>query len=349
MILISSRPGDTVQATTRCKNPQNALFGFKVKIGSWSSAVFLELIVFLIGNPDTGKTILAASSVHELKSSSNKPNVCYFFFDLEAVGKSLSEHAYRSILAQLLQQIQSSATTLDLFTFAMCVQREGQRTATDNELLELLSTVISRLDASYIVLDAVDECSSSNEAMAQLFKSLEGTTAKILLFSRPNVAFLRRKVKGTQCLPVTRACVQDDLRLYFTHQLDMLQDSDLLPDDIDKADLVKYLLIGADGMFQWAHLMMAYLGPNAMVPSGRLLTIRKLKTPERLDEMYLWILTLLSCQESLLGGASSRLEYIHVAYISEGPIELLLIERHSHTSKSGWYEVVDQNIRTNTR
>ena len=243
----------------------------------------------LTGSPGAGKTVLAASTVDHFQACTSK-QVCYFFFEKDAAGKSIAEEAYRSFLAQIFQQHNTNTTIVDLFTFFMSGPRQGQTIATEVELIQLLLTVLTQLDASRFVVDAVDECDKPNDLMKQLLQIKEATRTKLLVFSRPNVAILRQKLKGDYTLLVNRAHVHEDLRQYFERHLQDMRTLAMLPEDVHFGDLVKHLLLGADGMFQWAFLMMAHLRSDAMWPEDRKKMIQSLKSPEGLDVMYLRIL-----------------------------------------------------------
>jgi hypothetical protein len=251
------------------------------------------------GNPGTGKTILAASTVSELRSGVSVDNkeantVSYFFFDYSNPMQISRRSAYASLLAQVLHRCHENLEILDLFTVALTNRREGQSTATVSELLDLLGWLSSRLNNWFVVIDAVDECDQPDNFLAGLLSPLACENARFLLFSRPNVGYLRRKAKLATCISLTPERVEADLRCYFTSQLEDMQDSDLIHESIDLDHLIQCLLRGADGMFEWARLMIAYLRSDALPPSARLQAIQDLKTPERLDDMYLRILAMIA-------------------------------------------------------
>jgi hypothetical protein len=251
------------------------------------------------GNPGTGKTVLAASTVSELRSSVSIDNdehntVSYFFFDYSNPMQISRRSAYASLLAQVLHRYHENLEILDLFTIALANRREGQSTATVNELLDLLAWLSSRLNNWFVVIDAVDECDQPDSFLAGLVSPMACENARFLLFSRPNVGYLRRKAKMCTCITLTPDRMEADLRSYFTNQLEDMQDSDLIHESIDLDHLIQCLLKGADGMFEWARLMTAYLRSDALPPSARLGAILDLKTPERLEDMYLRILAMIA-------------------------------------------------------
>ncbi|TAQ84117.1 hypothetical protein B7494_g7557 [Chlorociboria aeruginascens] len=263
-----------------------------------------ENTLWVKGNPGCGKTILAAAIVEALKSprspTPNKdPNVCYFFFTQKSSPQKIRPiDAYRSFIAQLLQQYQSEYWLLDACSYAMTDKNKGQDTASANDLLELLKLAFGLPGPFYLVLDGVDECSEPDSFLKKLFQVLGTSQAKVLIFSRPNVGFLGKRMALERSIPITRESSKHDLNLFFTVRIEELQDDDSLPSSVSCKQLVERLLQGADGMFLWARLMMSYLASDSHVPASRLRTIMALENPEHLDTMFDRILNLISKNSS---------------------------------------------------
>jgi len=94
-------------------------------------------------------------------------------------------------------------------------------------------------------------------------------------------------------LAIDRASTSGDIRIYLTKQIDMLIDDELLPHTAEPSRLVDHLIQGADGMFLWARLMMAYLNSTSLTQAQRFRTITDVTIPEGLDDMYGRILKLI--------------------------------------------------------
>jgi hypothetical protein len=232
--------------------------------------------------------------VSDTTTADPQPLVSYFFFDYGVPNTCHRDQAYRAILSRLLERFQTDNDILELFSFPITECNDGQLTATTEELLGLITTLAARVDRWYIVIDAVDECEDSSDLLSELFRALEDRPTKLLLFSRPNVRLLRQKVKTPQILTISRSSVEADLRLFFDTELQDLQERGIIPCDIQREELVEYLITGADGMFQWARLMITHLQSEALTEWERISIIRKLTTPEKLDDMYIRILDLLT-------------------------------------------------------
>ena len=186
-------------------------------------------------------------------------------------------------------------TILDFFAVSMSSERrEGQVTSTYNEMIDLLASLIKYLGRFYLVLDGIDECNEPDEILLDLWKLCNFQGLRIVLFSRPNVGFLRRILNAEQRIYLTPASHAMDLEIYFRRDLERLRDLRLLPPTVVLEELIANLQLGADGMFLWARLMMTYLRSSAFSSSRRISIISNLETPERLDEMYDRIIELLS-------------------------------------------------------
>jgi hypothetical protein len=220
----------------------------------------------------------------------------YFFFEYNGNdGKPASrDKAYRALLSRLMHQFTDNEDILEAFSFAISTkQRHGQMTATTEELIDVLRIMASRVDLWYIIIDGVDECETVDELLLDLNKAFKELPVKVLLFSRPNVRFLRQNMKPRQVMTVSRHN-QEDLRGYFNHHLERFQNLGIIPHTANVGQLVDALLIGADGMFQWARLMITHLQSEGLRPWQRVNVIETLTTPENLEDMYERILSLLS-------------------------------------------------------
>jgi hypothetical protein len=126
--------------------------------------------LWLYGIPGCGKTILSSTILQNiLQYSSDDPAkaVAYFYFDFNDPEKQSPELMVRSLICQLSQQCIKIPTTLEAL-FSSC--KNGRRQPSVDSLLEALCSLINEFPQSYIVLDALDECTNRTELMAILEK-----------------------------------------------------------------------------------------------------------------------------------------------------------------------------------
>jgi hypothetical protein len=241
----------------------------------------------LLGNPGWGKTILAGATIDELLSSGSADpempsTVCYYFFTQDSAGKATRIDAYRALAAQIFQQCHDIEEIHSIFSIA----NDGLKMpATANEILDLLKICLPLLPKSYFIIDGIDECIDNSKLVRDLSELCQSSQLKVALFSRPNVAVLRRTMDDHRTIALSRGVLSQDIALYLTREIGEFQESCLLPADLEAAPVVESLIERADGMFLWARLMMAYLNSPALTPKQRIETILD-TTPEGLDEMY---------------------------------------------------------------
>lgn len=124
--------------------------------------------LWLYGIPGCGKTVLSSTILQSiLQYSADNPGkaVTYFYFDFNDAQKQLPELMIRSLISQLLQQCVKIPTTLKAL-FSSC--ENGQRQPSLDALLEVLYQMLLGFPQSYIVLDALDECSDRAVLMGLL-------------------------------------------------------------------------------------------------------------------------------------------------------------------------------------
>ncbi|KAJ4355440.1 uncharacterized protein N0V89_003456 [Didymosphaeria variabile] len=257
-------------------------------------------VLWVHGNPGSGKTILAASVVEEVSEASESElqshQICYFFFKHDDRKNSTLDAAYRSILAQILRRARQADGILDKFLFARVSSSplSGQQRATSKELHELVRVLASDFDHLTIILDGIDEAIQPDMLGRQLKELVTASPIKLILFSRPNVNSLHKLVDQRHRIAVNREAMSSDIRLFLEHQLQEFVDNEKLPDSADIEGLAETLLYGADGMFLWAKLMINYLSSFALSPQSRLATINSVHYPEGLNTMYDRILSLIT-------------------------------------------------------
>ena len=219
--------------------------------------------------------------------SSTANSTAYFFFEAGRPGASSWNDVLRAILAQVLQQNSADSAILDFFATAMSSERrERQSSASYKDLIDLITLLIMHLGRFYLVLDGIDESDAPDDILQGLWKLHTVHGLRILLFSRPNVGFLRRNLKSEQIINAKSNSQANDIEIYIRRNLECLYDLRLLPPTAAIEQQVSKILLGADGMFLWVALMMNHLRSPAFSCSQRISIISSLTSPEKLDEMY---------------------------------------------------------------
>lgn len=143
--------------------------------GSWflGSETFIHWkeansLVWLHGKAGCGKTVLSSTIINEvLQESRSKSDVAvaYFYFDFNDVEKQKPDRMIRSIITQLSRQSTRNLGELESL-FSTC--DNGGRQPDVERLMVVLKEVVESSDETYIVLDALDECSDREVLMESI-------------------------------------------------------------------------------------------------------------------------------------------------------------------------------------
>lgn len=118
--------------------------------------------LWLYGIPGCGKTILSTTIIEELDKPTSHSQLLYFYFDFNDTSKQSLEKMVRSLIAQLYEKREDTRNQLDSL-FSSC--SGGQPTS--ESLCSSLLHMIQQVDEVYIILDALDECSTRNGPRAK--------------------------------------------------------------------------------------------------------------------------------------------------------------------------------------
>ncbi|KAJ7658303.1 hypothetical protein DFH06DRAFT_1044776 [Mycena polygramma] len=154
--------------------------------------------LWIRGNSGTGKSVLSSIAIDDLfryrsakiaNSQPNAPNcaIAYFYFDFRDEKKQLVDNMLRSIIMQLSEQSRTPYSVLDQH-FKFC---QGGKFPTYSDLLAMLDAILSQFTGTYVVLDALDECSELDE-LIQFISTLRssGKPVHLLVASQPRTIFL---------------------------------------------------------------------------------------------------------------------------------------------------------------
>jgi Cdc6-like AAA superfamily ATPase len=144
-------------------------------------------ILFCHGIPGSGKTILTALIINHLSSrfrGGHEVGMAYIYFDY----KRVEEQNLEKLLASLLKQLAGSLPYLPESTKELYRQHSITRTRPSlAELITEFEYIISQYSKLFIVLDALDECQSSDlvQFLSKLSNLQKDHVVNILATSRP--------------------------------------------------------------------------------------------------------------------------------------------------------------------
>ncbi|KAJ7658333.1 hypothetical protein DFH06DRAFT_1472942 [Mycena polygramma] len=221
--------------------------------------------LWIRGISGTGKSVLSSIATDHLfryrsakiaNSHEDAPDcaIAYFYFDFRDEKKQLVENMLRSIIMQLSEQSPTPYSILDQ-RFKSC---QGQILPTYNDLLAMLDTVLSQLPGTYIVLDALDEC-SEHDKLVEFISTLHGwgKPVHLLVASQPRTLFLESPVfKGASVVFLEPDTTHADILQFVKSELEL--NSKLK--HIKKAkDAAPKIVDKSNGMFRMAACLLQEL------------------------------------------------------------------------------------------
>ena len=212
-------------------------------------------ILWLHGKPGCGKTVLCSTIITDILcqcEASSQSSVAYFFFDFNSSEKQMSSQMVRSIMTQLPgRSINALAQVESLF--ASC--SEGQRQPDNEGLMEILQANMQEYSHTFVILDALDECSDLEELLTLIseIESWKLPTLHLLFTSRRLTTIeetLRGLTKSTNMIEIQSKLVDMDISNYVSERLRVdkrLQRWNKRPDI--KEEIRSTLATKADGMY----------------------------------------------------------------------------------------------------
>ncbi|KNB16400.1 hypothetical protein FOXG_14775 [Fusarium oxysporum f. sp. lycopersici 4287] len=258
--------------------------------GTWllNSPVFQEWKLgsrqhlWLYGLAGCGKTILSTTILDHLLQIDTHTTLA-FFFDFSDPRKQKLEDLLRSLAVQLYYTGNDAARRLDnLFTS----HDDGRRQPDTNALSACVDTMIQTAGKVFIIIDALDEC-TTREELLQWLKHLASRKAQLIVTGRPEVEFqsaVPRSFDEHNCILLDKQAVNADICAYVEATLKQK------PDFVDKKlspsileEMCDKIGNRADGMFRWAACQLESLA-RCLTPKAIKIALRSL--PRDLNETY---------------------------------------------------------------
>ena len=185
----------------------------------WKQDAGSDSIIWLYGIPGCGKTILCSTVLeHVLHSCAATSDVAvlYFFFDFNDMKKQQHEGMIHSLVSQLSMHFVSVPPALETL-YSFCI--EGGRKPNFEALKKTFHEMITAFRATFIFLDALDECKERPELLADIeeMSSWQDTNLRILATSRRERDIedpMLRLTKDSNRICIQSALVNADIRAY---------------------------------------------------------------------------------------------------------------------------------------
>ena len=177
--------------------------------------------LWLYGIPGCGKTILSSTIVEDLESTLPTATLLYFYFDFSDNHKQTLDSMVRSLIIQLYRKSKNAQKQLDSL-FSSC--EDVNRQPAHESLCKVLLHMVDSLEHTYIILDALDECSTRagprTEGLLSWIRDLLGSGPKnvqFLVTSRPEhdiQSTLTKVVNEDYRIPIQSDLIRGDINAY---------------------------------------------------------------------------------------------------------------------------------------
>jgi Cdc6-like AAA superfamily ATPase len=178
--------------------------------------------LWLHGIPGCGKTILSSTIIEHLVDTHPDQLLLYFYFDFTDAGKQTLDNVIWSLISQLYHKRKDTQKLLDSL-FSSC--DNGRRQPTCESLCKVFLQMIEEVKEVYIVLDALDECSTrkgpSSEGLLLWIQSLSEQkqgNVRLLVTSRPEhdieLVFRNQAQSKEDIVPLRSDLIHGDIRSY---------------------------------------------------------------------------------------------------------------------------------------
>jgi hypothetical protein len=183
----------------------------------WSSSK--GKVLFCPGIPGAGKTILVSIVIDTLRSThnANAAGLAFVYCDF----RRQQEHTTERLLASILMQLLRYHKIPDSVTELLQQSEERRRSPQIHEVLKALEGLITTLDSTFLVVDALDELAEKERKrfLTELIKLQGQTACNLLVTSRP-ILQIADQLSGRPKLDIRAA--KDDLHSFLaTHIQDL--------------------------------------------------------------------------------------------------------------------------------
>ncbi|KAI8622934.1 hypothetical protein F5Y19DRAFT_468906 [Xylariaceae sp. FL1651] len=241
----------------RCYDGTSSWITSNSKFRAWLQNGHGNRLLWLYGKPGSGKSVLSAQVVHYLRNS-QRP-VCFFFCDFHTPPESVTARIFKMICAQMV----SMSHHLVPYLYEEYVS-EG-KPASSTVLKQLLPHLLQHVDDLRIVVDGVDEVSSSihRNLIKDLLSltKLPDTKCRLLVVSQdvPSISTQLARAPRLSLNEESRS-IERDLSMIIDDRLEDINDqhSGALGEDVI-CSVKRDILAKAEGMFLWVHLILELL------------------------------------------------------------------------------------------
>jgi tetratricopeptide (TPR) repeat protein len=202
--------------------------------------------------PGAGKTILSATVIDYLEQIGDSTSVAlttYFYLDARDSTRNSSFHCLTSILMQILIKSPEIPPAIAR-AYNISKQYGRSRISVSDNIEEVLLEVAATVPKLYLIVDALDECTSTAELCKSIVAlSRSVPSLRLACFSR-DVLCVRKELRDFSSIKVDGITTRSDILSYLADAVNSLPCFDLI---LKELALTK-ISANADGVFLFAYL-----------------------------------------------------------------------------------------------
>lgn len=207
-------------------------------------------LFWLNGKPGSGKTVLCSTIIEDLLAFSRQISgvaVAYFYFAFSNSELQLCGSAVRSLVGQFSFYKGSLPEELDAL-YAQC--RNGQQQPSLDSLKQVLRSLIGQFQYSYIVFDALDECTECVEILDFMEDLMQNGPSSLHVCTtgrrEKDITDVLEQLNSTQ-IGLSSALVDADIQTFLKATLQSDRKLRRWPQDLQD-EIEQTLLEGSNGM-----------------------------------------------------------------------------------------------------
>ncbi|KAJ4324659.1 hypothetical protein N0V84_003783 [Fusarium piperis] len=237
--------------------------------------------LWIKGVPGAGKSVMAASIIHHLKTTENCPVLFFFFRNIVAANFSP-----RALIQDWLAQLLPHSPKLQ-FALQSRLETKLEETS-DSDLIDIFLHGVSCVPKLYCVGDALDEMTTENRSFLDKLNSLathRPQSLKLLITSRPK-QHLQSALRDFSIVHVSlqQRLVDADIISYLRHRFDTaLMSEDKLQ---VKDQLIDMVAKRSEGLFLYAKLTMDQIEDELAMDGSGDISVLEQSLPIGLEQTY---------------------------------------------------------------
>ena len=249
---------------------------------------------------------------------------------------------------QMVHHHQKHRDIIDTASLLMDISGSGHPRASDDEVLEIFSLLLSRLPGIILVLDAVDECHETTPFLRTIHDVSQPSSCKVLLLSRPNIPLPSAYGHNSHRLDPDLWFNLSDIQVYTRSEVDDLLETVKISGNLTAHEIAHTIADRSRSMFLFAKLMLEYLRSPALTPTDRLNEIQNLSFVEGLESIYERVTNMLAkrfLKEKDVVSRIFRFLTIAIRPLQISEIRTMLAIRHGHpTAESDRIEDLSDTV-----